>query len=121
LRAGGGHPASVATLAGFAAGLLFLLPPAAGEALFFDAPDLGPKGWLALAYLGIVASGLTMFLWNYAPRHVPASAATLYVNLIPVVGLGFSVLVGEVVGAAQLVGGTLAVAGVLLGDAAIRK
>ena len=79
LRTGGGHPASVATAAGFAAGLLFLLPPAAGEALFFDAPDLDPKGWLALAYLGIVASGLTMFLWNYAPRHVPASAATLYV------------------------------------------
>jgi drug/metabolite transporter (DMT)-like permease len=41
--------------------------------------------------------------------------------LIPVVGLGFSVLVGEAVGAAQLVGGTLAVAGVLLGDAAIRR
>jgi drug/metabolite transporter (DMT)-like permease len=75
LRAGGGHPASVATAAGFAAGLLFLLPP----------------------------------------------AAALYVNLIPVVGLGFSVLVREVVGAAQLVGGTLAVAGVLLGDAAIRR
>ena len=115
LRAGGGHTASVATAAGFAAGLLFLLPPAAGEALFFDTPDLGPKGWLALAYPGIVASGLTMFLWNYAPRHVPASAATLYVNLIPVVGLGFSVLVGEAVGAAHLVGGTLAVAGVHLG------
>jgi hypothetical protein len=35
--------------------------------------------------------------------------------LIPVVGLGFSVLIGEAVGAAQLVGGTLAVAGVFLG------
>ncbi len=62
-----------------------------------------------------MASGLTIFLWNYALRHVPASAAALYVNLIPVVGLGFSVLVGETVGAEQLLGGTLAVAGVLLG------
>ncbi len=44
LRAGGGRPASVATAASFAAGLLFLLPPAAAEALFFDAQGLGTQG-----------------------------------------------------------------------------
>ena len=49
-------------------------------------------------------------------RYVPASAAALYVNLVPVVGLGFAVLTGEPMGAAQLAGGTLAVLGVLLGD-----
>lgn len=85
------------------------------------APDLDPRGWLVVAYLGVVASALAMFLWNHALRHVPASAAALYVNLVPVVGLGFAVLFGEHVGAVQLVGGTLAVAGVLLGDAALSK
>jgi drug/metabolite transporter (DMT)-like permease len=64
-----------------------------------------------------VASALPIFLWNYALRYVPASAAALYINLVPVVGLVSALLVGERVGAAQLVGGALAVAGVLLGEA----
>ena len=121
LRGVGGHPAVVATAASFAAGLLFLVPLAAGEAILFGAPDLGAQGWIVLAYLGVVASALPIFLWNYALRHVPASAAALYINLVPVVGLASALLFGERVGAAQLVGGALAVVGVLLGEAAPRK
>ena len=121
MRGGEGYPAVVATAASFAAGLLFLLPLAAGEVILFGAPELGPRGWLVLAYLGTVASALAMFLWNHALRYVPASAAALYVNLVPVVGLGFALLFGERVGAAQLVGGALAVAGVLLGDVVLSE
>jgi len=117
LRGVGGHPAVVATAASFAAGLLFLIPLAAGEAVLFGAPALGAQGWIVLAYLGVVASALPIFLWNYALRYVPASAAALYINLVPVVGLVSALLIGERVGAGQLVGGALAVAGVLLGDA----
>lgn len=117
LRTGERYPAVVATAASFAAGLLFLFPLAAGEVILFGAPELGARGWLVVAYLGVVASALPIFLWNYALRYVPASAAALYINLVPVVGLGSALLFGERVGAAQLVGGTLAVAGVLLGDA----
>jgi drug/metabolite transporter (DMT)-like permease len=107
----------VATAASFAAGLLFLLPLAVGEVVIFGAPELGAPGWIVLAYLGAGASALPIFLWNYALRHVPASAAALYINLVPVVGLVSALLVGESVGAAQLLGGMLAVAGVLLGEA----
>lgn len=121
LRSGEPYPAAVATAASFTAGLLFLLPLAAGEVLLIGAPHLDSQGLFVLIYLGVAASALTMFLWNYALRHVPASAAALYINLIPVVGLGFALLWGETVGVTQLVGGTLAVAGVLLGDAASRK
>jgi drug/metabolite transporter (DMT)-like permease len=117
MRGGERYPAVVATTASFAAGLLFLLPLAAGEALLFGAPELGARGWLVVAYLGAVASALAMFLWNHALRYVPASAAALYINLVPVVGLGFALLFCERVGAAQLVGGALAVGGVLLGEA----
>ena len=117
MRGGERYPAVVATTASFAAGLLFLIPLAAGEALLFGTPQLGPRGWLVVAYLGAGASALAMFLWNYALRHVAASAAALYINLVPVVGLGFALLFGERVGAAQLVGGALAVGGVLLGEA----
>ena len=117
LRGIEGHPAVVATAASFAAGLLFLLPLAAGEAVLFGAPELGAQGWLVVAYLGVVASALPILLWTYALRYVPASAAALYISLVPAVGLVSALLFGERVGAAQLVGGTLAVAGVLLGDA----
>ena len=119
LRSGERYPAVVATTASFAAGLLFLLPLAAGEVILFDAPELGAQGWLVVAYLGVVASALPIFLWNYALRHVPASAAALYINLVPVVGLLSALLFGERVGVVQLVGGALAVAGMLLGDAAV--
>jgi drug/metabolite transporter (DMT)-like permease len=85
----------VATAASFAAGLLFLIPLAAGEAVIFGAPDLGARGWLVVAYLGAGASALPIFLWNYALRHVPASAAAHYINLVPAVGLATALLVGE--------------------------
>jgi len=121
LRGGKGYPAVVATAASFAAGLLFLLPPTAVEVVLLGAPDLGAQGWIVLAYVGAGASALPIFLWNYALRHVPASAAALYINLVPVVGLVSALLVGERAGAAQLVGGALAVAGVLLGEAVSPK
>ena len=110
------YPAVVTTAASFAAGLLFLLPLAAGEAVFFGAPELGAQGWIVVVYLGVAASALPIFLWNYALGHLPANAAALYINLVPVVGLGSALLVGERVGAAQLLGGALAVVGVLMGD-----
>ena len=90
--------------------------------VLLGAPDLGAQGWIVLAYLGAVASALPIFLWTYALlRYVPASAAALYINLVPVVGLGSALLFGESVGAAQLLGGMFAVAGVLLGDTVLSK
>ncbi len=68
-----------------------------------------------------MASAVPIFLWNYALRYVPASAAALYINLVPVVGPVSALLVGERVGAVQLVGGALAVAGVLLETPSPRK
>jgi drug/metabolite transporter (DMT)-like permease len=74
-----------------------------------------------VVYLEVAASALTMFLWNYALGHLATGAAALYINLVPVVGLGTALLFGERVGAVQLIGGALAVAGVLLGDATSSK
>jgi drug/metabolite transporter (DMT)-like permease len=81
----------------------------------------GATGGLAVVYLEVAASALTMFLWNYALGHLATGAAALYINLVPVVGLGTALLFGERVGAVQLIGGALAVAGVLLGDATSSK
>jgi drug/metabolite transporter (DMT)-like permease len=79
------------------------------------------RGWAVLLYLGVVASALTLFLWNYALRYVEASAAAIYVNLIPVVGLIFALALGETASLLQILGGIIAVSGVLLSEAAVRK
>jgi drug/metabolite transporter (DMT)-like permease len=105
----------------FAAGLMFLLPLAAREAWFVGPPDLSLRGWVILLYLGVVASALTLFLWNYALRYVEASAATVYVNLIPVVGLILALALGETTSLLQILDGIIAVSGVLLSEAAVRK
>lgn len=122
LRTGPSYPATVATAASFASGLLFLSPFLVGELLLNGGPHPSVRGLLILLYLGVGASALTLLLWNYALKHLEASAAALYINLVPVVGLLFAFFLGgEPVTVAQILGGTLAVAGVLLGDAAISK
>ena len=115
------YPAAVTTAASFAAGLMLLLPLAAGEAWLVGTPDLSLRGWAVLLYLGVVASALTLFLWNYALRSIEASAAAIYVNLIPVVGLIFALALGETASLLQVLGGIIAVSGVLLSEAAVRK
>jgi drug/metabolite transporter (DMT)-like permease len=47
--------------------------------------------------------------------------AAIYVNLIPVVGLIFALALGETASILQITGGNIAVSGVLLSEATIRK
>jgi drug/metabolite transporter (DMT)-like permease len=115
------YPAAVTTTASFAAGLMFLLPLAAGEAWLVGTPDLSLRGWAVLLYLGVVASALNLFLWNYVLKYIEASAAAIYVLLIPVVGLIFALALGETASLLQVLGGIIAVSGVLLSEVAVCK
>lgn len=118
LRTADTYPAAVVTAASFAAGLLFLSPFLAGELLLVGLPELSLRGWLILLYLGIGASALTLFLWNFALKYIEASAAAVYINLIPVIGLFFALALGESASLAQIMGGTLAIVGVVLSESA---
>ncbi|HYF92092.1 MAG TPA: DMT family transporter [Symbiobacteriaceae bacterium] len=109
-------PPLVITTASMGAGLLFLLPLAAVEVAVQGLPAFTLPGTLALLYLGCGSSALTAFLWNYAIRNVDASVAAMYPNLIPVVGLVMAAASGEQIGAVQLTGGVLAMAGVWLAE-----
>ena len=60
LRTGDRYPATVATAASFAAGLIFLSPFLVGELLLVGAPELSMRGWLILLYPGVGASALTL-------------------------------------------------------------
>lgn len=110
-------PAVVASTAGIAAGTLLLLPMAAGEWILQGPPTPSLALLGGVLYLGVAASALAFLWWNSGLRHVPASAAAAMPNLVPVVGLGLAVAVGEPVAGLQIAGGALAVAGVVLSQA----
>lgn len=71
--------------------------------------------FVAIIYLGGVITLGAYGLYNYGLKHVPASRAAIYVNLIPVfsVVLGWAVL-GETLSGSQSVAALVVMAGVIL-------
>jgi drug/metabolite transporter (DMT)-like permease len=104
----------VSTTASFYTGLIWLLPFIAWEARQIGFPAIQPVSWLAIAYLGIVASGLAYFLWNNALSSVDASIAGPFINLIPIIGLLLAILAGEKISIIQILGGVIAIVGVMI-------
>jgi drug/metabolite transporter (DMT)-like permease len=100
-----------------------------GTALAIEGPgtvwasvaELSPKGWAALLYMAVGAVVLA-YAWFYRGiAELGAGVASSYISLVPVVGVASSVLVlGEPLSASLLVGGALALAGVLLANRARR-
>jgi len=111
-RQTGKIPALVLTTASFGSGLVFLLPFTLAELLRQGWPTFGGYSLAAGLYLGVVATAVPMFGWNYALDFIPASTAATFLNLVPIVAVISSLLVGEKIGSLQIVGGLLAIAGV---------
>ncbi|MFU0805231.1 MAG: DMT family transporter [Pseudoclavibacter caeni] len=78
------------------------LPVASGEAM---------TGLIVIALLPSVASYV---LWNLAGSVVPSSVSAIYLNLITVFVVVIGLLLGQPVGVAELAGGALVIAGVIL-------
>lgn len=73
------------------------------------------SGWLALLYLIVFATALGQQAWLYGVQGVGPSRAGVFVNLIPVSALLLSALVlGEAIGAREVAGIVLILAGVWL-------
>lgn len=106
------YPALVMTTASTGAGILFVLPFAVWETLARGLPHFSLAGIADLLYLGLAASALTMFLWNYALHTLPASVASTYINLVPIIGVASAYLLGEKPPLLQIIGGLLAILGV---------
>ncbi len=106
-------PFQVTSAASVGFGALFLLPPAGIEVASTGLPTLTPDGWLGVVFLGAGASAAAYYLWAYALRTLDATEATVYLNLIPLVGVALAVAtLGESVGPLEVVAGVLIVAGV---------
>ena len=96
-------------------GLLFL---ALGATTEFSALDLSRVSWQAVAsivYLG-VAGTVIGFIWYYeGVKAIGPSRTAVFNNLVPVCGIVLaSILLGEPVLISMVIGGALAIAGVML-------
>jgi drug/metabolite transporter (DMT)-like permease len=94
------------------AGAVMLLPLAAFEVAAQGMPQVNLQGWLGMAYLGAGASGLGYMLYSAALKHVDASEAGVYTNLIPIVGVVSGMMLGEPLSLRAIIGGAVVLVGV---------
>ncbi len=112
----GEHPALLMTTACIGSGAVMLLPFIGWEIHSSGLPHLSLMGGLGVIFLSVVASALTTYLWYYTLHFLSASVASSFINLVPVFGLAGSYLLGEQPPLIQLLGGCLAILGVLLSN-----
>lgn len=110
------HFDAVAVTAGvMGVGALMLLPLAGYEVATQGWPKPTLQGWLGVLYLGAMASGAAYLFYNASLRHVDASHAAVYTNLIPIVGVITGIVVlGEPISVRAMVGGAIVLIGVWL-------
>ena len=94
-------------------GMVLLVP--AAPWLLAQAPTAGAGATLSAVYLGVVPSAVGFLTWTYAVARTSIARATVSLYLVPVVAVTLAwVWLGERPGALAVVGGVLAVLGVVL-------
>lgn len=109
------HSPALATTASYILGTLMLLPLAAATLPLFPAPRFGSAtAWAVVLYQAIL--GAVAHVWWYeGVRAVGPSRSAIFMNFQPVVGVALAAaLLGETIGAAQVVGGIGVLVGVAL-------
>lgn len=98
-------------------GALFYVPFGFYRAVIFDYSAVTSAGWWSVGYVAIGTSVLTYSLYYWVLKQMDASRVAVFHNLQPIVatGIGFFWL-GEQVGMAFLIGGLIAIGGVLLAE-----
>jgi drug/metabolite transporter (DMT)-like permease len=95
------------------AGTIFLLPFGFGLGRAIHAAPLGAT--LAIVYLGIFPAAVAFTAWAYALSHGPVNRISSFLYLIPVLALIIAwIWLGEVPRVMSLVGGTVALGGVVI-------
>lgn len=73
------------------------------------------SSWSILLYLGILASGVTFYLWNYALSTMEASRASVFIFLVPVVAILLGkVILSETITGFTFLGTALVLSGIYL-------
>jgi drug/metabolite transporter (DMT)-like permease len=90
--------------------LLFFLP-----GLLRQLPAAAPQATFAVVYLGIFPAAIAYVLWNHALARMPASLLSSFLYLSPVLAIFIAWLwLGEVPTVLTLLGGAIAIIGVVL-------
>lgn len=75
---------------------------------------LQPVVWGVILYSGLFSTGLALPMWNFGVRRAGAAQAAVFQNLVPVIAIAAAWLLRrEPVTAAQVIGGTLIITGIL--------
>lgn len=107
------YPPLTVSLYQTVAGFVAFIPLALLETPEWRMPTAA--SWGTLVYLGLLCSVVAFMLYNYGLRKLSAGTAVMLMNLVPVFGVLFSVLLlGEEVHMRQLAGGLVVIAGVAL-------
>ena len=109
-------PGIVSTAASAGAAALLIAPVAIIEMFVGQTPSFDAGSIAGLLFLGAGANAAAFALWNVSLKHVDASVAGSYINLVPVIGVVLAVLLGETMTITQWIGGAIVMAGVWLTD-----
>ena len=93
--------------------LLIMLPMVVVSGSTFNF-HLSQHAIIGIVYMGIFPSVGSFIFWNISLRHIDASKAGIYLNLITVFTAFFSLLLGNHISFVQVVGGILVFIGVYL-------
>jgi len=108
-----GLPAVAVTAYSALFGAALLAPGALYDLLTRPPQGLSLGSWLAIAYLGVVSSALTVVLYNRALQTLAAGQVAVFMNLVPLVGVIVAALfLGETPGPLQVLGGLCVLGGV---------
>jgi len=99
------------------AGTVFVLPWTGSllRALWGPGPHAGGAAIGSAVFLGLAPSAAGFVLWAYAMARADVGRVTVSLYLVPAAAIGISLVwLGQVPGPAELIGGAVALAGVLL-------
>ncbi len=85
-------------------------------------PAISSHSWLSILYLGLLGSAIGYFLYSKALESLSAVMVGNFINLDPVIGLVIAILfLPERINAAQIGGGLLVLAGIVLSTTGQKK
>ena len=96
-------------------GALMFLPVALWQVPHTHVQNIPLSAWLAMIYMGAVPGALAVLLWFYGLRRVSPGIAGAFTGVMPITAvLSASLVLGEPIGWAHLVGMALIVCGIVL-------
>lgn len=100
------------TATGFLWGTIFYLPVL--PHVYTNWTTISLTGWGAVLYLALICSVFAYLGWYYALKHIQASKAAVYLNLIPLFTILLALVFGELPSPTFLIGAGLIIYGVYL-------